>query len=230
MKTVAIIPAGGTGTRMGSNISKQYLLLGGIPVLAYTLIVFQETTSIDDIFLILPAEDVQGIGQEFVEKYNLAKVRRVLPGGKHRQDSVKIGIDALGTAYDIVVVHDGVRPFVTRELVTKAVKEAHAFQAVTIGVPVKDTIKGVGGGGFVDKTFLRDALWLTQTPQAFSVPLIKEAYQRAYQDNYYGTDDAVLVERLGVKVKMLLGSYDNIKITTETDLRWGEVLLRMPRA
>lgn len=227
MKTVAIIPAGGSGTRMKSATPKQYLLLGGIPILVHTLQVFQETPAVDDIFLVLPAQDVESTGEKIVEKYSLTKVSRILAGGKHRQDSVKSGIDALGAEYDVVMIHDGVRPFVSRELVDMAIREAAEAAAVTVGVPVRDTVKTVGARGFVGRTLKRDKLWLTQTPQAFAAPVIKEAYRRAYEDDYYGTDDAVLVERMGIKVKMLPGSYDNIKITTETDIEWGKLLLKM---
>lgn len=227
MKTVAIIPAGGSGTRMKSGVSKQYLLLGGIPILVHTLRVFQETPAVDDIFLVLPAHEIESARQKIVEKYNLTKVNRILTGGRHRQDSVKSGIDALGAGYDIVIIHDGVRPFISPELLDMTIKEVTVAEAVTLGVPVKDTIKAVGADGLVNRTLKRKELWLTQTPQAFAASLIKEAYIHAYADGYYGTDDAVLVERMGIKVKMLLGSYDNIKITTKADLRWGELFLKM---
>ena len=227
MKTAAIIPASGLGNRMGSNIPKQYLLMGGIPIIIHTLRAFQESTQVDDIFLILSAEHVKNAELTIVQRYNLSKVIRVLPGGKYRQDSVRSGVDALGDAYDIVVIHDGVRPFVSPELIKMAIGEAVLAGAVSVGVPVKDTIKSLDSQGFVDTTLNRDKLWLTQTPQAFSALLIQEAYRRAYEDNYYGTDDAALVERIGKKVKMLTGFYENIKITTESDLRWGELFLNM---
>lgn len=228
MGTVAIIPAGGSGTRMGSATPKQFLLLGGIPILVHTLRVFQEVSAVDEIFLVLPLEDVGNTGLAIVEEYRLAKVTRILAGGKHRQDSVKRGIDALDAQCEVVVIHDGVRPFVSLELVEQTLREvAGGAAAVTVGVPVKDTVKAVISDGFVGRTLKRDKLWLTQTPQTFAAPVIKEAYRRACADNYYGTDDAVLVERMGIKVKMLPGSFDNIKITTENDLEWAEFLLRM---
>ncbi len=227
MKTVAIIPAGGSGTRMESGIPKQYMLLGGIPVLAHTLRVFQGSPSVDDIFLILPAEDVSKAEKNIVQRYNLTKVTQILPGGKQRQDSVRNGIDAIGNGYDIVVVHDGVRPFISLELLEMVIIEVVKIAAVTFGVPVKDTVKTVGAGGLVDRTLNRDKLWLTQTPQVFAASVIKEAYERAYAEGYYGTDDAELVERLGIRVRMLLGSDDNIKITTKADLQLGELFLKM---
>ena len=212
---------------MGSGVSKQYLLLGGTPILVHTLKVFQEIPLVDDIFLVLPAHDIESAGQNILKKYNLTKVSRILAGGSQRQDSVKNGIDALGNAYDMVVIHDGVRPFIAPGLVETAIHETIECKAVTVGVPVRDTVKEVGDDGTVEKTIPREKLWLTQTPQVFSAPLIKEAYRRAYADNFYGTDDAALVERMGIKVKMLPGSHDNIKITTESDLKWCELILRM---
>lgn len=227
MKTAAIITAGGSGTRVGSAIPKQFLLLGGIPILVRTLQVFQSVSAVDDIFLVLPSEDVDNAAVSIVNEYALTKVAGILAGGKRRQDSVKNAIEALGNKYDIAVIHDGVRPFVTCELVDMVIREAARKAAVIVGVPVRDTVKKVSAGNLVEGTIERDKLWLVQTPQAFAVPLIEEAYRRAYADNFYGTDDAVLVERMGINVNMLIGSYENIKITTKSDLVWGELLLKM---
>jgi 2-C-methyl-D-erythritol 4-phosphate cytidylyltransferase len=227
MKTLAIIPAGGLGTRMGGHIPKQYLMLGGIPILVHTLMAFQEASLVDTIYLILPNEDVQQASQKILSPYNLAKVKRILPGGERRQDSVKRGVDLLDSDYDLVVIHDGVRPFVSPAIINKAIIEAAQSQAVTVGLPVTDTIKKVDGQRCVSETVNRDQLWLTQTPQVFSAPLLKRAYESAYADHYYGTDDAALVERIGEKVIMIRGSYDNIKITTAVDLEWGELILKM---
>ncbi len=226
MKTAVIVPAGGAGTRMGGDVPKQYLMLGGIPIIVRSLLVFQEAPLVDDIFLVLPGGDVASAPQRLLSGYNLTKVKKVLSGGAHRQDSVKNAINALGADYDIVVVHDGVRPFVSQEIVRTAIEEAGSAQAVTVGVPVKDTIKLVNDAGLIEETVNRDRLWCTQTPQAFAATLLKKAYAAAYAQHYYATDDAGLVERLGTKVKMLMGSYDNIKITTAGDLAWGEFLLQ----
>ena len=227
MKTVAIIPAGGSGTRMGGDIPKQYLMLGGIPILVHTLLAFQEASLIDAIYLVLPDGDVSPALQEILSRYNLAKVDRILPGGERRQDSVKRGVDQLGSDYDLVVIHDGVRPFVSPLIINNAIQEAAHSQAVTVGLPVTDTIKKVDGQRCVRETVSRDQLWLTQTPQVFAAPLLKRAYESAYADHYYGTDDAALVERIGEQVVMIRGSYDNIKITTPADLEWGEMILKM---
>lgn len=227
MKTLAIIPAGGSGTRMGGDIPKQYLMLGGIPILVHTLMAFQEASLVDAICLVLPDEDVKQAPQKILSLYNLTKVNRILSGGERRQDSVKRGVDLLGSDYDLVVIHDGVRPFVSPAIINTAIKEAAQSQAVTVGLPVTDTIKRVDGQRFVCETVNRDQLWLTQTPQVFAASLLKKAYESAYADHYYGTDDAALIERMGEKVIMIMGSYDNIKITTAIDLEWGEFILKM---
>jgi len=226
MKTVAIIPAAGSSKRMQNNISKQYLLLDGIPVLARTLGIFQRSPDIDEIFLIVPERDVEFACGSVVGKYGISKVSCILAGGRERQDSVRSGINALRSDHDIVVIHDGVRPFISVELVHAAVLEASKAQAVTVGVPVKDTVKSINGRGIVVETLNRTHLWLTQTPQAFESDVIRKAYEAAYRDNYYGTDDAALVERIGIRVMMIRGSYDNIKITTKDDIMLAEILTK----
>ncbi len=226
MKTVAIIPAAGSSKRMQNNVSKQYLLLDGVPVLARTLKIFQRSPGIDEIFLVVPGTDIDYAHEHIVERYAISKVSNILAGGKERQDSVRNGIDALGGDHDIVVIHDGVRPFISEELVHEAIQEASRARAVTVGVPVKDTVKSVDRHGIVVSTLDRNHLWLTQTPQAFERDVIKKAYEAAYRDNYYGTDDASLVERIGIKVMMIRGSYDNIKITTKDDIMLAEILTR----
>jgi len=226
MKTVAIIPAGGYGKRMGSDVSKQYLLLHGIPVIVHTLRVFQELPLIDDIFLIVPADDIELVKRGVVEEYGLTRVSHVLAGGMERQDSVRNGIELVGTEYDIVVIHDGVRPFVTADLICAVVSEAAAESAATLGIPVKDTVKVIDSQRWIKGTLDRDEVWLAQTPQAFRRDIIRTAYEVAYQDHYYGTDDASLVERIGIGVKMILGSHDNIKITTRDDIVLADALMK----
>lgn len=210
---------------MGSNVPKQYLMLGGMPILVHTLKAFQRTAAVDDVILVLPEEDLKTEREGIVERYQLSKVRRIVPGGKYRQDSVMSGLEAVDARYDIVVIHDGVRPFVSPLLIEIAIKETFETGAVAVGVPAKDTLKMVDSSGFVMDTLIREQVWLTQTPQVFKTALIKEAYKRAYDDHYYGTDDAALVERMGAKVRMVTGSYDNIKITTKSDLTLGEFIL-----
>jgi 2-C-methyl-D-erythritol 4-phosphate cytidylyltransferase len=226
MKTAAIIPAGGFGRRMEGAVSKQYLLLDGIPILVHTLKIFQESPLIDEIFLVVPPDDVITVREMIGAEYCLSKVTHVLAGGKERQDSVRNGLQAMGREYGIVVIHDAVRPFITGDLIRLAVEGATVFPAVVIGVPAKDTVKKVSDGNLVSETLDRDCLWLVQTPQAFQRHVITKAYEKACADKFTGTDDAVLVERIGVKVKMIRGSYNNIKITTRDDLLIGEALIK----
>jgi len=226
MKNVAIIPAGGSGKRMDSRFPKQYLPVGDIPLLVHTLKIFQLSLLIDDILLVVPEEDIHKVGSLIVERYSLSKVSQILAGGNKRQDSVKNGLDVIGDDCDIVLIHDGVRPFISGELIRLAVQEAAKHGAVAVGVPVKDTVKRVDQDGWILETLNRQMLWLTQTPQAFRRLIIQEAYQRAYQDHFYGTDDASLVERMGHPVRMIPATYENIKITTPEDLLLAELLIK----
>lgn len=229
MKNVAIIPAGGLGRRMGCDLFKQYLVLDGIPVLVHTLSKFERASIIDDVILVVPEDYVEYSKSAIVEKYDLSKVGSVLAGGRERQDSVKRGLDKVGDKTDIVVIHDGVRPFVSEELINVSVAAALEDSAVALGVPVTNTVKSVGSDGFIEKTVDRKSLWSAQTPQTFRREVIKKAYEKAYDDNFYGTDDASLVERIGINVRMIMGSYDNIKITTPEDLVIGEEIIKRLR-
>jgi 2-C-methyl-D-erythritol 4-phosphate cytidylyltransferase len=226
MKTVAIIPAGGAGRRMGADTAKQYLLLDGTPILIHTLKIFQDAPLIDDVFLVVPADDIPYVQKKVWEEYGLLKVRTILPGGEERQDSVKNGLNAVQDDHDIVIIHDAVRCFISEEMICAAIIGASKYEAVVVGIPIQDTVKKVNPDGRVDKTIARDNLWLTQTPQAFQTDIIKKAYEAAYNDQFYGTDDAQLVERLGIPVMMLQGSNDNIKITTKEDMARGSNLIK----
>lgn len=226
MKNVAIIAAGGSGRRMGAEISKQYLQLSGVPILTQTLRKFEEAVTISNAILVVPYDDIEYVEREIVDKYRISKVTDIIAGGKERQDSVRNGLEFIGSDSEIVIIHDGVRPFIASKLIDITVKMAAEEGAVTLGVPVKDTIKSIDGMSVVKETLTRNALWFTQTPQAFRSEIIKKAYKQAYESNYLGTDDSCLVERIGVKVRMITGSYDNIKITTQDDLIIGEALLR----
>lgn len=225
MKNVAIIPAGGSGKRINSRLPKQYLPVGGSPLLVHTIEVFQRSPLIHDILLVVPPEDVRRVRSRFVAPYGFSKVSRVLGGGGERQDSVRNGLDVLGDDCDIVLIHDGVRPFVSGRLIRLIIREAAAHGAATAGVPVKETVKRVDGGGCVLETVDRRALWLAQTPQAFRRAVILEAHRRALRDRFYGTDDASLVERMGHPVRMVPATSENIKITTREDLRLAEFLI-----
>jgi 2-C-methyl-D-erythritol 4-phosphate cytidylyltransferase len=226
MKTVVIIPAAGTGRRMGGEIPKQYLSLAGIPILVHTLSAFQRSPLVDEILLVVPGEDVAEVRRDVVERYDFSRVSLVIAGGRERQDSVRNALVYVRDEHEIILVHDGVRPFVTGALIERAVAGARAFGAVTVGVPVRDTVKAVDAAGRVVKTVLREGLWLTQTPQAFRREVILAAYERAAADGFCGTDDASLVERIGIPVRMIPGDADNIKVTTPEDLERGEKMIR----
>ena len=226
MKTVVIIPAGGTGRRMGGEIPKQYLSLAGIPILVHTLREFQRSPLVDEILLVVPGGDVAEVRRDVIGRYDFSKISLVIAGGSERQDSVRNALVHVRDEHEIILVHDGVRPFVTEALIERAVAGAKAFGAVTVGVPVRDTVKAVDAAGRVVKTVLREGLWLTQTPQAFRREVILAAYERAAADGFYGTDDASLVERMGIPVRMIPGDADNIKVTTPEDLARGERMIR----
>jgi 2-C-methyl-D-erythritol 4-phosphate cytidylyltransferase/2-C-methyl-D-erythritol 2,4-cyclodiphosphate synthase len=226
MKTIAIIPAGGAGKRLKAHVAKQYLFLDHMPVLVHTLKVFQKSKVIDNIILALPPDDLVSVRQELIDKYGLTKVTTIVAGGKTRQDSVNNGLAAINEKCDVVVIHDAVRPFVTQELIIQVVAAAKTAGAASSGVKAKDTIKETKKDNIVAATIPRQNLWLTQTPQAFKFELLKEAYKSAYDEKFYGTDDASLVERIGKKVKMIEGSYENIKITTSEDLIMAEALMK----
>jgi 2-C-methyl-D-erythritol 4-phosphate cytidylyltransferase/2-C-methyl-D-erythritol 2,4-cyclodiphosphate synthase len=226
MKTVAIIPAGGAGTRLKSHVAKQFLLLDGLPILVHTLKVFQESKEIDDIIVAVPPDELVSIRQELIEKYCLTKVIATVAGGYQRQDSVRNCLEAVIGDCDMVVIHDAVRPFVTEELIRQVVEAARITGAASAGVKAKDTIKETTEDNNVWATVPRHNLWLTQTPQAFKLELLKEAYKKAYDEKFYGTDDASLIERIGKEVKMVEGFYVNIKITTREDMMIADALMK----
>jgi 2-C-methyl-D-erythritol 4-phosphate cytidylyltransferase len=225
MRTVAIVPAAGSGNRMGRGLSKQYLSLGGVPLLVHTLNVFEKCPLVDALLVVVPPPDVEAVRTEMLPRWNLKKLAGVIPGGKERQDSVRAGIETLDRDTDIVIIHDAVRPFITAKLIEDCIRAAAEEGAATVGVPVKDTVKEVGADGRVMRTCDRNLLWLTQTPQAFRRDIIENAHRAAVRDGYRGTDDTSLVERLGIAVRMIRGDYGNIKITTPEDLVIAEALL-----
>ena len=228
-KNTAIVLAAGQGKRMNSRVQKQFLELGGKPVLYYSLNCFQQSPLITDIILVTGAESVAFCKEEIVEKYGLTKVTKVIPGGKERYDSVYEGLLACENS-DFVLIHDGARPMIDEteiRLSMRAVEEEHAC---VIGVPVKDTIKVGNAKHYAVDTPDRSCLWAVQTPQSFSYELLMEAYGEMWQAAESGeriTDDAMIVERFtGHKVKLVQGKYENIKVTTPEDLLIAEVFLK----
>jgi 2-C-methyl-D-erythritol 4-phosphate cytidylyltransferase len=227
MKADAVIVSAGKGQRFMEGKKKQFHFLEGKPILAHTLDKFETSPLIRSILLVVGQEDMDYCLKEVIEKYNFQKVSQIVPGGKRRQESVRNGMDALPKDADIVAIHDGVRPFVTRAMIEDSIHSAVRYGAVVLAMPVKETIKMSHPDGTVLKTLDRESLWQVQTPQTFQVNVIKEAYLRATEDGFTGTDDASLVERIGVKVHILPGSYTNIKITTPEDLLLANLFLRI---
>ncbi|HTF99462.1 MAG TPA: 2-C-methyl-D-erythritol 4-phosphate cytidylyltransferase [Nitrospirota bacterium] len=225
-KATVLVPAAGAGKRMGKTVAKQFLPLGDMPLLAYALLAFQRAAEIDEIIPIVSNEDIESCLDAIIEQYHITKVRTLVAGGRERQDSVANGLQKLGKETSLVLVHDGVRPFVTPAMISACVEHARKGECVTVGVPIKDTIKDVTAEGIVRKTLERSSLWAVQTPQAFPVDTLRHAYDEARKKRWYGTDDAMLVERTGVSVRMIMGSYENIKITTPEDLLLAEEILK----
>ncbi len=227
MKADAVIVSAGKGLRFMEGKKKQFYFLGGKPILAHTLEKFETCSLIRSVRLVVGQEDMEYCLKEIVEKYRFQKVSKIVPGGKWRQESVKNGIDALPKDVDIVAIHDGVRPLVTQAMIEDSIHSAVQYGAVVLAVPVKETIKMSNPDGTVLKTLDRESLWQIQTPQTFQVNVIREAHHRATEDGFVGTDDASLVERLGVKVHILPGSQTNIKITTPEDFVLANLFLKM---
>lgn len=227
MKCVALIPAAGQGRRMGTAPrSKPYLLLGGKPILAHTLLELEGCALIDEMVLIVEEGEIEHVRRSLLKSFQLHKVGTVVAGGLKRQDSVWEGLKAINDDCGLVMVHDGVRPFISQQILTRCIEEARDCGACIVGVPAKDTVKLVSAEKKVLKTPDRKSVWLVQTPQTFSRAVLVKAYEQAMQEGFYTTDDAALVERLGVPVKIVEGSYENIKITTQEDLAVGEAILK----
>jgi len=228
MKVSAIIPAAGLGIRMGSNTPKQFLLLDGKPILHHTLSALDQCSIVDEIILVVSEQEIEKGYQEIQNSH--PKVTKVIAGGKERQDSVSNGIQNLDPETDIVVIHDGVRPFVSPALISETVAAARKFGSAITAIPVSDTIKKVDKVGLVERTVDRGGLWRVQTPQTFQVSLLKKAFEKARADNFYGTDESSLIEYLGREVKVIAGSEFNIKITRSEDLVLGETIAKLLNA
>lgn len=221
----AVIVAAGKGTRMNLDVSKQYIEIRDIPILARTLSVFEDCHAIGEIVLVVNEADIIHCKQEIVDRYGFEKVKAIVAGGRERQQSVYNGLREVDGCADIVVIHDGVRPFISEERIEDSIEGAAEWGAACVAVPVKDTIKIVDSDNYIEGTPDRGKLWAIQTPQAFKYDIIIDAHERAMEGNYSGTDDAVLVERTGKRVRLVMGSYMNIKITTQEDLILAEAIV-----
>ena len=227
-KVCTLIPAAGKGSRMARSVKKPYLKLAQKPILAHTIQRFEQNTAVDAIFVIVDEDDFSECQTTVLEPYPFTKVQELVAGGETRQMSVYNGIRALSADVDFVIVHDGVRPFVTDETIFACLAAADECGAAVAAVPVKDTIKVADENCFIVETPVREQLWAVQTPQVFRKSLLEEAHQTAHERQLAVTDDAALVEQLGFPVKLVKGSYANLKITTPEDLPVAEVLLSDP--
>lgn len=219
----AIVLAAGRGKRFASGVSKPLVKIGSQPLIIYCLKALGEHPSIKDIVVVVNTENKEAVVSQ-IARYRIAKISAVVIGGVLRQDSVRCGLKAIGADTDLVLIHDAARPFIDKGRITSVITQAKSTGAATLGVPVKATIKQARGK-FVVRTLDRDSLWEIQTPQVFRKGLILEAY-RKFAGLLEVTDDAMLVEKLGVKVSIALGSYYNIKITTPEDLVLAQGIAR----
>lgn len=220
----AIIAAAGSGRRMEKGINKVLIPIHGSPVLIHSIQALAACPEVDD-FIVVVAPGEEDTVKHVLSSAALAKVWRVVTGGSERQYSIANALQAVPEDTKIVIIHDGARPLIEPGVVSEAILAARGNGAAGVAVPVKDTIKIVDVDGFVSDTPKRSTLWAIQTPQVFEASLLRRAYAQAAQEDYLGTDDAALVERLGVKVKIVRGSYRNLKITTPEDLIVAEALL-----
>ena len=220
-----IIVAAGSGSRMNMGINKQFIKLKDKEIIVYTLERFYKHKNIDEIVVVVKEEEAEFFKNEIIDKYNFENIK-IAYGGKERQNSVYNGLKMLDDKCDIVLVHDGARPFISKSLIDNCIEEAKNHNAVVVGVPVKDTIKVINEDNDIVDTPERSKLWAVQTPQTFNYDILVKSYEDAFENEFYGTDDAMLVERIGYKVKMIEGSYNNIKITTQEDLNIGNQILQ----
>jgi 2-C-methyl-D-erythritol 4-phosphate cytidylyltransferase len=226
-KVHAIIVAAGKGIRMSNTVRKQYIALDGIPMLSRTLSVFDRCDRIDRIIMAVPEDDIDYCRNEIIPAANMKKEAILVIGGARRQDSVYNSLKAIEEDDGIILIHDGVRPFVNPEHLVVCIDGAKKHGACILGIPAFDTVKHVNAKNEIIETQKRDTLWLAQTPQAFQLKLIKKAHEIAKQEGFSGTDDASLVERLGEVVKIMPGSRNNIKITNQEDLKLARALLQI---
>ncbi|MDH4222178.1 MAG: 2-C-methyl-D-erythritol 4-phosphate cytidylyltransferase [candidate division Zixibacteria bacterium] len=224
MKARAIIVAAGKGERIGGNVPKQFIEIKKKPILAYTIERFERCEQIDEIVLVVPEDYMSFCSYRVVDVCDFVKVKKIIGGGKERQDSVYKGLSALPVDTDMVLIHDGVRPFISIQKLRKLIGLCEKEKAVILAQPIKETVKRVEDHNVIT-TLDREKLWIAQTPQVFEYKLILKAYKKALEDGFIGTDDSSLVERLGFKVKVLEGEYGNIKITTADDLILAERII-----
>lgn len=222
----AVILAAGKGSRMKAEVNKQFLMLEEKPIIMYTLQAFHKCSEIHEIVIVTAEEELDYFQQNILTPFDFRKVKCLISGGKERQDSAYNGIKAASKESEIILIHDGARPFVSQQTIIQCINEAKQHGASSAGMPSKDTIKLVDAAQMVTSTPPRSSVWLTQTPQVFQYDLILQAHEKAKDIGRTATDDAMLVELMGHPVKMVEASYENIKITTPEDLVIAEQLLK----
>lgn len=225
MNAAVIIAGGGVGKRMGADRPKQYLEFAGRPMLCHTLDRFKGIDTVKKLIAVLPSDFAVSFEKDILKPYRYPKEWVAAVGGIKRQDSVRNGLGLIGDDIDVVLIHDACRPFISKELITRSIEVAYNEGAAIVAAPIKETIKRVAGRS-IDGTVDRQGLYGAQTPQSFRVDVLKRAYERAFKDGFYGTDDAMLVERMGGKVTVIEGDYRNIKITTPEDLLIAEAIAK----
>lgn len=218
----AVIAAGGSGTRMGGNVPKQFVRIGGIPIIVRTLLKFETCSDIDEIIVVVRDCDIETV-KILLDEYKITKRTRIVKGGATRQASVLNGINAASGRF--VFIHDAARPFVTPEQISEVVSETHRFGAATLGVPIKDTLKTVKKDGMISETVDRENKYSIQTPQGFEIEMIRAAHREAERKGVSVTDDCALAELSGASVKVVEGSSLNIKLTTPEDIILAEGIL-----
>ena len=224
-KTSAIITAAGHGRRMGESRKKQFLMLGEVPIIVHTLKTFQDSASINEIILVVPDDKIDYCKQEIVNSYKFTKVKKIVTGGEKRQESVFNGLKSVSREMDLVAVHDGVRPFLSKSILENSIKKAKEKGSVVVAIPVKDTLMKISDQGMVVGGQNRDSIWRIQTPQIFKKEILISAFEKALKDNFCGTDESTLVARLRIPVYVVNGSELNIKITTPEDIDLGESIM-----
>lgn len=224
-RTCAVIVAAGSGRRMGAKENKVFLKICGVPVLAHTLMKFQNCNVIDDIVVVTRECDIQ-ICKELVKEYDIGKIREIVVGGATRQQSVYNGLKCIEGRCGIVAVHDGARALIADEQIVETVEKAKKYGAAAVGVKCKDTLKSVDENGFIIGTVDREYTYNIQTPQVFEYKTLYDVHKKALEDGTEATDDCALAEACGVRICLVCGSYDNIKLTTPEDVAVAENILK----
>ncbi|TAN41121.1 MAG: 2-C-methyl-D-erythritol 4-phosphate cytidylyltransferase [Nitrospirae bacterium] len=235
-KVVAVVPAAGLGSRFAQGRRKTFHMLSGKPVVAHVLETFQNCGAIDEIVPVFRADELPE-GEKIAKSFGITKAKTFVAGGRERQDSIYNALKTISDGNAVVAIHDGARPLITQDVIVRCISGLNGCDGVIAAVPVKDTIKEAVGSRqsavdspdeqiIVSKTLDRSVLWSVQTPQIFVCDRIKEAYNKAFDEGFYATDDAALLERYGGKVRMVMGDYKNIKITTAEDIPLAEALLK----